>query len=160
MGSLELKLIKEFLDGQGISYEVSEHKPVFTSEQAAEVRGLELKTGVKALILKTKEGSFIMGLIAANRKINLKKLAEIVKTKKLQLAPPEDVVKRTGCEIGSVHPFGNLHNLPTYLDKSIVENDMVNFNAGLHTVSLSMKREDLIKAIKPTIEEFSQIYSE
>ena len=156
MGILQLKLIKELLDRNGISYKVSEHEPVYTSEQAARVRGVELKTGVKALVLKSMEGSFVIGLVAADRKIDLKKLAKIVKTKKLRLASPQDVLKITGCEVGSVHPFGSLHELPTYLDSSIMENDMVNFNAGLHTVSIEMKAEDLVKAIRPSIRIFSK----
>ncbi len=155
MGMLELKLIKELLDRNGVTYETTEHAPVYTSEQAAEVRGVELKTGVKALVLKTDEGSFIMGLIAADKKIDLKKLAKIAGTKKLRLASPQEVLKITGCEVGAVHPFGNLHRLPTYLDRSTLENNMVNFNAGLHTVSIHMKAKDLIKAINPVVEDFS-----
>jgi len=156
MGALQLKLIKELLDHNGISYKVSEHEPVYTSEQAARVRGVQLKTGVKALVLKAVRGSFIMGLVAADRKVNLKKLAKIVQTKKLRLASPKEVLQITGCEVGSVHPFGNLHNLPTYLDSSILENDIVNFNAGLHTVSIEMKSKGLVKVIKPVIEDFSR----
>jgi Cys-tRNA(Pro) deacylase len=157
MGILQLKLIKELLNSNGITYEVSEHEPVYTSEQAAKVRKVELKTGVKALVLKTDEASLIMGLIAADKKIDLKKLAKIARTKKLRLASPQEVLKITGCEVGSVHPFGNLHRLPTYLDSSILENNMVNFNAGLHTVSIEIKAKDLVKAIRPVIEIFSKI---
>jgi len=157
VGILQLRLIKELLDSDGIIYEVSEHEPVYTSEQAAKVRGVELKTGVKALVLKTEKGSFVMGLIAADRRIDLKKLAKIVRTKKLRLASPQEVLKMTGCEVGSVHPFGTLHRLATYLDSSILENNMVNFNAGLHTVSIQMKAKDLVKAIRPVIEVFSNI---
>ena len=156
MGSLQLKIIKKLLDQNGITYQVSEHEPVYTSEQAAKVRGVELKTGVKALVLKAEEGNFVMGLVAADRRIDLKKLAKIVKTKKLRLASSQEVLKITGCEVGSVHPFGNLHGLPTYLDSSVLENDMVNFNAGLHTVSIQMKARDLINAIGPVIENFSR----
>ena len=155
MGSLQLKMIKKLLDQEGITYKVSEHEPVYTSEEAARVRGVGLKTGVKALVFKTAEESFIMGLVAADKRIASKKLAKITGTKRLRLASPEEVLKITGCEVGSVHPFGNLHSLPTYLDRSILENEMVNFNVGLHTVSIYMKSEDLIKAIKPAIEEFS-----
>jgi Ala-tRNA(Pro) deacylase len=129
---------------------------VYTSIQAAKIRGVELRTGVKALILKTNEGDFMMGLVAADRRMDLKKLAMIVGTKSLRLAYPEEVLKITGCEIGSVHPFGNLHDLPTYLDFSLLENDTVNFNAGLHTVSIQMKAKDLIEIVKPVIESFSE----
>lgn len=156
MGILQLKLIKELLDRNGMAYKVSEHEPVYTSERAARIRGVELKTGVKALVLKSMEGSFVIGLVAADKKIDLKKLAKIVKTKRLRLASPQDVLKITGCEVGSVHPFGNLHELPTYLDSSILENDVVNFNAGLHTVSIEMKAKDLVKVIGSSIRVFSK----
>jgi len=155
MGILQFKLVRELLEGSGMPYEVSEHAPVYTSEEAARVRGVELKTGVKALVLKTERGSFVMGLVAADRKIDLKRLAKVVGAKRLQLASAEEVLKLTGCEVGSVHPFGNLFNLTTYMDRSVLENDVVNFNAGLHTVSIQMRAEDLIKAIKPVVEDFS-----
>jgi len=156
MGILEFKSVRRLLDHERISYEVLEHAPVYTSEQAAKVRGVELKTGVKALVLKDDRGSFIVGLIAADRKIDLKKLATIAGSKKLQLASPQEVLRATGCEVGSVHPFGNLFGLVTYMDRSVLENDMVNFNVGLHTVSIQMRARDLIKAIKPEVVDFSK----
>ena len=156
MGVLQLRSIMELLDRRKILYTVSEHEPVYTSEQAAKVRRVELKTGVKALVLRTKEGAFVMGLVAADRRIDLKKLAKVVGTKSLGLASPKEVLKTTGCEVGAVHPFGNLHGLPTYMDASVLENGSVNFNAGLHTVSVQMKAKDLVKAIGPVIEEFSR----
>ncbi|MFB0505037.1 MAG: aminoacyl-tRNA deacylase [Candidatus Bathyarchaeia archaeon] len=156
MGVLELRSIMELLDRTKIHYTVSEHEPVYTSKQAAKVRGVELKTGVKALVLRTREGGFVMGLVAADRRIDLEKLAEIVGTKSLELASPKDVLETTGCEVGAVHPFGNLHGLPTYVDVSVLENESVNFNAGLRTVSIQMKAKDLVKAIGPVIDEFSR----
>ena len=156
MGVLQLRSIMDLLDRRRIHYSVSEHEPVYTSEQAAKVRGVELKTGVKALVLRTKEGGFVMGLVAADRRIDLKKLAETVGTKRLSLASQKEVLKATGCEVGAVHPFGNLHGLPTYLDASVLENESVNFNAGLHTVSIQMKAKDLVNAIGPVIDEFSR----
>jgi len=157
MGPLEFRLVRRLLDSMGIAYEVSEHVPVYTSEEAARVRGVELKTGVKALVLKTDKEDFVMALVAADRKIDLKKLAKIVRAKRLRLASSEEVLKLTGCEVGSVHPFGNLHGLVTYLDPSVLENDTVNFNAGLHTLSVQMRAQDLVKAIGGSvIEDFSK----
>jgi len=156
MGLHQFKLVRELLNRYNISYEVMEHAPVYTSEEAAKVRGVDLKTGVKALVFKTEEGSFMMGLVAAHRKMDFKKLATVVGTRKLHLASPQEVLNITGCEIGSVHPFGNLFGLPTYMDSSVLENDMVNFNAGMHTVSIQMRAKDLIKAVRPVVKEFSK----
>jgi len=146
-----MQMIKRLLDDNGMEYELFEHEPVYTSEQAAKVRGTDLKGGVKALVFKTGEGKFVMGLVTGDKRIDDKKLAKVVGTKKLNLARPEEVFKITGCEIGSVHPFGNLSRLPTYMDKSILENEKVNFNIGLHHMSMQMAAKDLVKVIKPEI---------
>lgn len=155
MSELEVKRIKQLLDSKNKEYKLSEHEPVYTSEQAAEVRGTDLKMGVKALVLKTHESKFIIALVAADRRIDLKRLAKHVNTKSLKLARPEEVLKRTNCEIGSVHPFGIIHNLPTYLDTSVLENEYVEFNVGVHTKSIRMKSKDLVELIKPETGEFS-----
>jgi prolyl-tRNA editing enzyme YbaK/EbsC (Cys-tRNA(Pro) deacylase) len=42
------------------------------------------------------------------------------------------------------------------MSKKGIENDMVNFNAGLHTVSIQMNMKDLIRAIRPVVKDFSK----
>jgi Ala-tRNA(Pro) deacylase len=156
MGIQELELLKELLNSQGIIYRVLEHEPVYSSEEAAQIRGVQLKTGVKALVLKTFEGNLILGLVAADRRINFSKLAKLAKTKRLYFASPEEVFDSTGCEVGSVHPFGNLYSIPTFMDNSVQKNALVNFNAGLHTISIQMKTDDLVEILSPIIGVFSK----
>ena len=62
----------------------------------------------------------------------------------------------TGCNIGSVPPFGNLFGLKVYFDKKILENDIVAFNAGSHTRSIKMKAKDLARVVNPVMGEFSK----
>jgi Ala-tRNA(Pro) deacylase len=156
VGKEETDAIRKMLDESGVEYKMFEHEPVYTSEQASKVRGVDLKSGVKALVFKTNDGKFVLGLIAAHKKISERKLAEAVGAEALRLAKPNEVLEMTGCEIGSVHPFGNLHNLPTYMDKSVMESDSVNFNVGQHTVSVQMSSEDLAKVVGPQICDISR----
>jgi Ala-tRNA(Pro) deacylase len=148
------KILKIFEEG-GINYKFYEHEPVYTSEQAAEVRGVELKTGCKSMILKTKEGKFIMANIAADRRIDLKKLERIVGDR-LSFATREEVLKATNCESGSVPPFGRLFGLQTLLDESVLENDFVNFNIGVLTKSVRISKEDLVRVMNPVIARFAR----
>ncbi len=150
-----MQKIKELLDKNKIEYEIKEHEPVYTSEQAAKVRGSKLKEGVKALVLKSNTGKFILALIAADKKVDLKKLAKVTNNKELKLAKAEEVLKETNCEVGSVPPFGSVLGLQTYMDKSVAENDFVEFNAGLLTSSIRMKAKDLVAVVKPLIVETS-----
>lgn len=149
MGKETVNKVKEMLDSNKVKYELSEHDPVYTSDQAANVRGVDIKTGVKALVLKTYDDRFILVLVRADKRADMEKIAELEGTKNVRLANPQEVFKLTGCEIGSVPPFGHLTELKTYLDKDILENDEVNFNCGQLTKSINMKSQDILKVINP-----------
>lgn len=154
MSNKEADKIKEILKQNNIAFKVFIHKPVFTSQEAANERGLELKQGVKALVFKN--GKFILALLPGDKKVDAKKLSKLISVKDLRLAGPDEVLRITNCEIGSVHPFGFFHNLETYMDEKVLENKIVDFNIGLHTESIAMKSEDLVKVIKPKILDFSK----
>ncbi len=140
------------LDENGIDYKKLEHEPAKTSEEAAKIRGTDLHTGVKALLLKTTEKKFIMVLVPDDKKVDLEKIAGLEKTKKVSLASQSEVLEETKCEIGGVPPFGFTkdekdNRIKTYMDKEILSVETVNFNAGNKTVSVSMKGEDLGKVV-------------
>ena len=147
--------IRDVLNREKIEYEVLEHKPVFTSKEAAEVRGTELKQGCKALICKTEEG-YIQAVVSGAKELDILKLQKLTLFKKIELANAKEVRQVTGCNIGSVPPFGNLFGLKVYFDKSVVENDIVAFNAGQHTKSIKMKAKDLARVVNPVVGEFSR----
>ncbi len=134
---------------KGIEYALYEHAPVYTSEEASRVRGVELKTGVKAMLLreKSQESNYLLADIAADRKIDFTKLESLAKVKHFRFATREEVMTTTGCEPGSVHPIGNLFGLTTYLDISVLENEFVNFNIGMLTRSVRIRSRDLLKVM-------------
>ncbi len=152
----EMQELLDMFEENGIEYQLYEHDPVYTSEQASKVRGVELKTGVKSMVLRRKEGKFILANIAADRKIDIKKLEKILDTKELRFATREEVMAVTNCEPGSVHPFGKLFGIDTYLDESVLENDFVNFNIGVLTRSVKIRRDDLIRLLQSKIIDFSR----
>jgi Cys-tRNA(Pro) deacylase len=145
--------IIDLLEKNKIKYKLIEHEPTFTSEESAKVRGTKLKQGAKALVLKSKKKVFL-AVVPANRKINLEKLKSILNVKKLGLASSETVKTKTNCEIGAVPPFGNLIDLETYVDKNLLENEYIAFNAGSHTKSIIMRSNDFVKIVNPKVDIF------
>ena len=142
-----LSIFKE----NNVDYQLYEHEPVYTSQEAAVARGVELKTGCKSMVLKTEEEKFELANVAA-RALKLERLTG----NKLRFATREEVLQATNCEPGSVPPFGELFGLPTFLDESISENDFVNFNICMLTKSVKIKRQDLLKIMEPKISKFSK----
>ena len=149
-----LQEIKDLLAKNRINYKIIEHEPTPTSEVASQVRGTPLERGAKAIVLRS-EGKFLMCVLPGNKKINFRKVKEIIGSRKLSLATSEEIKKVTSCEIGGVPPFGNLFNIPVYIDKSLLKNEIIDFNAGLQTVSIEMKSEDLLRLTNAEVEDFT-----
>jgi Ala-tRNA(Pro) deacylase len=139
-----------------VEYALTEHEPVRTSEEAAKIRGVELKTGAKAMVIKAKE-KYALLVLPADRKLDWGKVKKILSAKEVRFATEEEAEKLTQVQMGSVPPFGNLLGLPTYFDSALLENETVNFNPGSKVHSIQMKTADLAALVKPVMENFSKV---
>lgn len=143
------KRIKHILISNKIEFEETEHEAVYTSQQAAQAVGLKAEAaGVKSLILKTREGEFILVLNPGNKKVDTKKIAQMENTKSLFFAKPHEVEKVAGIPIGCVPPFGHKTKLKTYLNEELLECEYLYFNPGSHTRTIKIKSEDLLKVLE------------
>lgn len=147
--------IKELLDKNNIKYELKHHEPLFTSEQAARVRGDSLKQGAKSIVMKSKDKYFLI-VISGAKRINSKKLKKILNVKSLSFISEEELEKITGLKTGAIPPFGSVLDLQTYVDKSLLENKEISFNAGSRTDSIKMKSKDYLLVENPIVCEFSE----
>ncbi|HLH62021.1 MAG TPA: YbaK/EbsC family protein [Ktedonobacteraceae bacterium] len=147
--------ILALLEEHHIPYKLTEHEPVRTSEQAARVRGAELKTGAKAMIVRGKDNHYLL-VLPADKQIDWKRVRAILHVSNLRFATEEEAESVAHVKMGSVPPFGNILGLPTYFDKGLFENDVVNFNPGSTTHSIAMKSADLRILVSPIIASFAK----
>lgn len=138
-----LEKIKELLNSKKIEYKISEHEPTPTSEDAARIRGVPLESGAKALVVKAGE-KFLICVLSASKRLSIDKLCTLLKVKKIRFASKEELIQLTGLVPGSIPPIGQIFNLPTLVDHSIKEQEIINFNAGSLTTSITMKSKDYL----------------
>lgn len=155
MGENTLNQIRSLFQQHNIPFKEFHHLPVRTSEEAAKIRGVDIKTGAKAMVLKA-DDRFIMCVLSAAKRIDSNKIRSLLGAKKVRFASPEELLEKTGCEPGSVPPFGDLLGLPLYIDQSLLENKEINFNVGLLTDSMSISIQDYLKLVKGSVESFSE----
>ncbi len=146
--------IKDKLTAAEVPFTVSNHEPVFTSEQAAAVRGAPLGSGAKALVVKAGE-SIVLLVIPADRKLDSKKARANLGVKAIRFATKEEVLELTTLQPGSIPPFGSLFSLRTYADPALGTNASINFNAGDHSISVQMTHTDFVKVEQPTMVEMT-----
>jgi Ala-tRNA(Pro) deacylase len=139
-----------WLNQNGVAHTVLRHEPVFTSEQAAAVRGTPLASGAKALLVKAGD-RFVLLVLPADRKLDSKKARDTLGVKAMRFATKEEVAELTGLQPGSIPPFGSLFKLPTYCDPALGENASINFNAGDHAISVQMSYADFVLIEKPVL---------
>ena len=136
------------LDEAGAAYAQSRHAPVFTSEEAAKVRGAPLASGAKALICKA-DGKFALFVLPADRRLDSKAVRKSFGFRSLRFATREEVEQLTTLLPGAIPPFGSLFGFVTYCDERLAEQTPINFNAGDHSISIAMSFADYAKAETP-----------
>src|SRR3954454_6723373 len=100
MADTVFQRVTELLGQKSIPHDVLRHAPVFTSEEAATIRGTPLASGAKALICKA-DDRFLMIVLPADRKLASKLVRQAGATKSLRFASREEVEQQTGLAPGS-----------------------------------------------------------
>ena len=89
-----------------------------TALEAASSLGCEVGAIVKSLLFKTKN-SFILCLVAGDKKASLNKIKKKLNIKDVSMAAAEDVKTITGYTIGGVSPIGHLKKIDIFIDNSL-----------------------------------------
>lgn len=147
--------IINLLESKHAAYKLTEHTAVRTSEEAARIRGVPLKTGAKAMVAKCKDDYYLL-VLPADKQIDWKRLRSILQVRDIRLATAEEAEQVAHVQMGSVPPFGNVLGLPTYFDQGLFENEVVNFNPGSITHSIAMQSADLRALVTPIVDSFTK----
>ena len=142
------------LAAAGVRYDVIRHAAVFTSDQAAAVRGTTLSSGAKALVCKADE-RFVLIVLPADCKLASKQVRKSEGLKSLRFASRDEVESLTGLAPGSIPPLGSLFGLDTWCDEALARQERINFNAGDHTISISLTYADFVRAEQPKLGKYA-----
>ena len=109
------KLLKEFDPNQRV---IILDNSARTAIEAASSLGCEVGAIVKSLLFKT-ENSFILCLIAGDKKASLNRIKKILNLKDVSMASANNVKNVTGYTIGGVSPVGHLNKIDIFIDNSL-----------------------------------------
>jgi prolyl-tRNA editing enzyme YbaK/EbsC (Cys-tRNA(Pro) deacylase) len=89
-----------------------------TAKDAALSLNCEVGAIVKSILFRT-EDSFILSLIAGDKRCSLNKLKKITNKRDISMANPYEVKTQTGYTIGGVSPVGHLNLFEILIDNSL-----------------------------------------
>lgn len=149
--------IKVFLDSHHVDYEHLTHAQVFTTPEVAETQHVSGKEVAKTVMVMA-DHQLVMAVVPANPRLDVEKLGQLLGASSVRLAEEEEFEKVfPGCEPGAMPPFGNLYQLPVWLDVSFTEQPEILLNAGTHTDSLRMRYQDFERLVEPSIASLTEV---
>jgi Ala-tRNA(Pro) deacylase len=146
--------VEALLREAGVEFRLYSHAPVFTSAEAARVRGTTPEEGAKALVMRA-DDQFYLVVISGVLRVDNKALRRLLGAHGVRFAREEELLQLTGCRPGAVPPLGNLFDLPVLMDESLRRCEQVSFNAGSNSWSVTMRREDLERLVQPRVGAFA-----
>jgi Ala-tRNA(Pro) deacylase len=144
------KRLIDRLNENKVQYETLHHPEAVTAQRIAQAEHVKGRHQAKVVIVKSGD-QHVMTVVPADHQIDLEK-AEKTIGKAVSLGKEEEFKSLfPDCAIGAMPPFGNLYDLPTYVDKDLAQQDYIVFEAGTHTDAIKMSYRDFEKIVKPKV---------
>jgi Ala-tRNA(Pro) deacylase len=147
--------IEEYLEPQGVSFEVIEHPLAYTAQEeaaASHVPGRRWAKTVEVLL----DGRPAICAVPATRRLDLEKLRSVTGAAAATLATEGELGELfPDCELGAMPPFGNLYGQTTFVDEELRESERIAFHAGDHRSAIEIAYSEFERLVEPVPGEFS-----
>jgi Ala-tRNA(Pro) deacylase len=150
-----LTTLRQFLDHNKVVYQVATHRQAFTAQEVAQAQHTPGRELAKVVMLRS-GAEFMMAVLPAPYRVDLDLVKAALGKPDLRLATEQEFAGLfPQCEAGAMPPFGNLYDLPVYVDHSLTRDDEIVFNAGTHTQTVKMKYADFERLVRPLVVSFA-----
>tara|TARA_Y100000590_G_scaffold4513_1_gene6048 strand:+ start:327 stop:809 length:483 start_codon:yes stop_codon:yes gene_type:complete len=126
-----------------------------TAKDAANSLHCEVGAIVKSLLFRA-ENSFLICLVAGDKRCSLNKLKKILQKKDVSMANADEVKKNTGFSIGGVAPVAHTTSLDVIVDESLKRFNFVFAAAGHPNCVFKVTYDKLIKITKGVEKEITE----
>ncbi|MGP1543941.1 MAG: Cys-tRNA(Pro) deacylase [Candidatus Fimenecus sp.] len=121
----------------------------FDGEKIAKTLNQNKYQVFKTLITKGKSGTFYIFDIPVCKKLDMKKAAESVNEKSIEIVSPKSLFKLTGYIRGGCSPIGTKRNFKTTFDKSALNFETIFISGGKSGIQIELAPKWINKAILP-----------
>ena len=140
------------LDELGVEVETVRHPPVFTVEEAKEVRGAIPGCHTKNLFLRNKKGTMYLLVCHQDADVDLRALADHTGPGRLSFASERRLMRYLGVVPGAVNPFAVINDVEgevtVLLDADLMEWETLNFHPLDNAMTTSIARADLLRFLQ------------
>jgi Ala-tRNA(Pro) deacylase len=148
--------LESFLREQRVPFESQQHPVAFTAQDVAASEHIPTMMMAKVAIAFA-DAHLVMLVLPSSHRVDLARVGRAIGATDAYLAGEREIaVAFPDCDVGAMPPFGNLYNIPVYVDRRLVEDNTIVFQAGTHTATISIKYADYARVVKPIVADFAR----
>ena len=141
------------LNELGIPFQIVEHEPVLTTEQADRfIEGIEGVRTKTMFLTNKKKRNFYLVIIDDAKRLDMDVFKEIVEENRVKMASAETLNDKMMLLPGTVSPFGLLNNrdkdIQVYFDQEIVSEERMCFHPNTNEKTIFVNTKDLFTFLK------------
>lgn len=154
--SKSLKRVRAALDNAGLPIDIHETNGARTAQMAADAVGCDLDQIAKSIIFRAEAtGTAVLFLTAGGNQVDIAKASALV-GEPLGKADATLVRNQTGFAIGGVSPVGHLNPIKAFIDRRLLDFDIVWAAAGTPNHVFSINPSQLPELTQATPADFTK----
>ena len=137
----------------GITFDVVEHPPAFTTEQAdSYIEGMEGVRTKSMFLTNRKKTQYYLLIMDDKKRLDMDDFKVQVGADRIRMASLDSLAEKMTLPAGTVSPFGLLNNkekdILVYFDKDIVSEDIMTFHPNTNEKTIFIKSKDLFRFLE------------
>lgn len=141
--------VADKLHALNIDFQLVEHEPALTTEQADQfiegIPGVRTKT---MFLTDKKKRRFYLVIMDDSQRLDMDRFQEITGESKIKLGSEDSLQEKMGLPFGVVSPFGLLNNedrdIQIYFDQAIMDKDRMSFHPNTNEKTIFIATPDLL----------------
>lgn len=137
--------VRNYLRTNEVEFEVMEHKPTVGAQSIAQVEHESGWRVAKPVMLKLGT-KLAMAVVPAPVRVDLWKVKMGLCRDDVELATEAEYASAfPDCELGAEPPFGNLYDMPMFVDRALLGDPYLVFRDGTHHATLKTSLNDYLR---------------
>lgn len=146
----QYKMVENKLKELEIDFKIVDHPPATTTEEADKyIEGHEGVRTKSMFLTDRKKKNFYLVILDDYKRLDMDRFKDIVGEKKVKMASENSLMEKMKLPAGTVSPFGLLnnedHDIKFFMDKEIVDEEIMTFHPNINEKTLFLKTKDLFK---------------
>ncbi len=143
--------LRLFLEESRVPYNHTVHPLAYTAREVASAEHVPPQEVAKTVVIWGDNG-YAMLVLPASMVVDFQELRTALGLTHVRLATETELGQLfPDCDLGAMPPFGNLYNLPVFVDSALLRDERIAFNAGTHRDVVHMRMEDFKRLVSPTV---------